>query len=107
MVAALLQVAVTSVVGYGFARYKFRGRMLLVGRVLCTIIGPPQTTMSPMFLKFSNVDVLGIAELTRTIFGMEGQVKLINTPFVMYLPALFGMGIRCVYETGPAPRRRC
>lgn len=94
MVAALLQVAVTSVVGYGFARYKFRGRSLLFGLVLFTIIVPPQTTMIPMFLKFSNFDVLGIAELTRTIFGMEGQVKLINTPFVMYLPALFGMGIR-------------
>ena len=79
MVAALLQVAVTSVVGYGFARYKFRGRSLLFGLVLFTIIVPPQTTMIPMFLKFSNFDVLGIAELTRTIFGMEGQVKLINT----------------------------
>ena len=67
---------------------------MLFGLVLFTIIVPPQTTMIPMFLKFSNFDVLGIAELTRTIFGMEGQVKLINTPFVMYLPALFGMGIR-------------
>ena len=93
-VSAFLQTFVCGVVGYGFARFRFRGRNLLFGLLLFTIIVPPQTTMIPMFLKFSNFDVLGIAELTRTIFGMEGQVKLINTPFVMYLPALFGMGIR-------------
>ncbi len=94
MVAAFLQVLVTSVVGYGFARYKFRGRSILFGLVLFTIIVPPQTTMIPMFLKFSNFDVLGIAHLIRTVFDLEGQIKLINTPFVMYLPAMFGMGLR-------------
>lgn len=94
MVAACLQVLATSVVGYGFARYKFRGRNLLFGLVLFTIIVPPQTTMIPMFLKFSNFDILGIAGLIRNLAGIEGQINLTNTPLVMYLPALFGLGIR-------------
>lgn len=46
MVAALLQVAVTSVVGYGFAGTN-SGAQPLSGLVLFTIIVPPQTTMIP------------------------------------------------------------
>ena len=94
MVGACIQVLVTSIVGYGFARYQFRGRSVLFALVLFTIIVPPQTTMIPMFLKFSSFDVLGIMELVRHLFNPDIQIKLVNTPLVMYLPALFGMGLR-------------
>lgn len=40
---AILQVASSTVVGYGFARFKFPFKKLLFGFVLLTIVIPPQT----------------------------------------------------------------
>ena len=77
LVSALLQVGVTAVVGYGF-----------------TIVVPAQTTIIPVFVGFSNFDVLGIVRLINALTGADIILRLTNTPLVMYLPALFGMGIR-------------
>lgn len=94
MVSALLQVGVTAVVGYGFARFKFRFKKLLFALVLFTIVVPAQTTIIPVFVGFSNFDVLGIVKLINALTGADIILRLTNTPLVMYLPALFGMGIR-------------
>lgn len=58
IVSAVLQIAVTAFVGYGFARFKFKGRGVLFAIALFTIIVPAQTTIIPMFVSFSNFDVL-------------------------------------------------
>lgn len=94
LVSALLQVGVTAVVGYGFARFKFRFKKLLFALVLFTIVVPAQTTIIPVFVGFSNFDVLGIVRLINALTGADIILRLTNTPLVMYLPALFGMGIR-------------
>lgn len=94
MVSALLQVGVTAVVGYGFARFRFRFKKLLFALVLFTIVVPAQTTIIPVFINFSHFDVLGIVKLISALSGTDINLRLTNTPFVMYLPALFGMGIR-------------
>lgn len=94
IVSALLQVAVTAFVGYGFARFKFKGRGVLFAVALFTIIVPAQTTIIPMFISFSNFDVFGIMSLYRLITGSEASISILNTPFAFWLPAIFGMGIR-------------
>lgn len=94
IVSAFLQVAVTAFVGYGFARFKFRGRGVLFAVALFTIIVPAQTTIIPMFVSFSNFDVLGIMKLLRLISGTDTNISILNTPFAFWLPAMFGMGIR-------------
>lgn len=94
MLSALLQIAVTAFVGYGFARYKFKGRNVLFAIALFTIIVPAQTTIIPMFINFSNFNFLGIMNLYRAVSGSSVSVSLLNTPFAFWLPALFGMGIR-------------
>lgn len=94
IISAILQVAVTAFVGYGFARFKFKGRGVLFAIALFTIIVPAQTTIIPMFIQFSNFDFLGTMSLWRLISGTDASVSILNTPFAFWLPAMFGMGIR-------------
>lgn len=94
IVAAFLQVAITAFVGYGFARFEFKGRGILFAVALFTIIVPAQTTIIPMFINFSNFDVLWIMKLYRLITGSDTVISILNTPAAFWLPAMFGMGIR-------------
>ena len=71
IIAAFLQVAITAFVGYGFARFEFKGRGILFAIALFTIIVPAQTTIIPMFINFSNFDVLWIMKLYRLITGSD------------------------------------
>ena len=94
MASALFEVVSTAIIGYGFARFQFHGKKILFGLVLFTIIVPAQTTIIPVFVNFSNFDFFGIISLINQIFNTDISIRLTNTPFVMYLPAIFGMGIR-------------
>src|SRR5207247_2925608 len=46
------QVISSSVVGFGFARFKFRGRSLMFMVMLSTMMLPAQVTMIPVFVLF-------------------------------------------------------
>lgn len=94
-ICALLQTAVCCLTGYGFARFKFKGRNLLFAIVIFTIIVPPSTTLISSYLQFRSFDFGYIFSTLNWVFtGKFEGIRLINTPFVMWLPALFGMGIR-------------
>lgn len=51
--SAVLQTASCAFVGYGFARYRFRGSAALFLLVVFTFIVPPQTIVIPLFIQFS------------------------------------------------------
>jgi multiple sugar transport system permease protein len=72
---SLLQTFVCSLVGYGLARYEFRGKHLLFALILATFIIPPQTTVIPQMLAYRELGLLG-------------------NIFSLILPALFGQGFR-------------
>lgn len=94
-ICAVLQTAVCCVVGYGFARFNFKCRNLLFAVVIFTIIVPPSTTLISSYLQYRSFDFAYIFSALNWVFtgNFEG-IRLLNTPFVMWLPALFGMGIR-------------
>lgn len=75
LIPALLQTASASIIGYGFARFKFPGKKILFMLVLATFIIPPQVTMIPQFLMYKNL-------------------KLIGSVLAYVLPAIFGQGIK-------------
>ncbi|MBQ6661875.1 MAG: carbohydrate ABC transporter permease [Lachnospiraceae bacterium] len=50
----LLQVLSCTLVGYGFARYKFPGKKLLFGCVILMLIVPPSTIITPLYMNFRN-----------------------------------------------------
>ncbi|MCL1988060.1 MAG: carbohydrate ABC transporter permease [Firmicutes bacterium] len=78
---ALLHVVITSLVGYGFARFKFPGSGPLFALVIISIVVPVQTYMVPMFLNF------------RFFLG-SGNINLIGSLWALGLLTLTGVGLR-------------
>ena len=73
--SSCMQVCACAVVGYGFARFNFKGKNLLFALVILTIMVPPQVVYTPTYLFYK-------------------QLTILNTPFVMWLPAVLGVGMR-------------
>lgn len=61
--SGILQVAACTIVGYGFARFKFPLKNFWFGCVLLVIVVPPQTIMSSLYLNFRFFDIFGIIKL--------------------------------------------
>jgi multiple sugar transport system permease protein len=89
-----IQVFICMMVGYGFARFKFREREPLFYLLLFTIIVPIQTIIIPVYVNFRFFDFFGIGRLIGLFTGRQVSVNLLNTPWTFYTLSLFGMGIR-------------
>lgn len=61
---ALLQITVCTLVGYGFARFKFPLKNFWFICVMLVIIIPPQVISTSLYLHFRYFDLLGIFKLT-------------------------------------------
>ena len=57
---AILQTFVCCLIGYGLAKFRFRGNKLIMMLVILTMIVPHQTLQLSMFMQFRYFDVLGI-----------------------------------------------
>lgn len=84
---AVLQTMVCSLVGYGFARFRFKGRELLFLLVVFTIIVPPQTIINSLYMimRFFHIPIYSL---------FAGTVNLLDTPFAFWVQGLMGMGLR-------------
>ena len=70
----ILQVAMSTLVGYGFARFQFPLKKLWFAFVMLIILVPPQTISSSLYLHFSSFDVLGIIKLlTGNTINLRGS----------------------------------
>lgn len=74
-VPTLIQVCTCAIIGYGFARFEFRGKKLMLGILLFSFILPTQVTMMPNYVLFTDL-------------------KLIGSLNAFNLPALLGQGIK-------------
>lgn len=90
LVTTTLQVMSSCVIGYGFARFDFRGRNLLFALVIATFVIPPFTTLVPTFIGFKNFDPLGLIGL----FNGGNGVNLLDTYWPFALMCATGMGYR-------------
>lgn len=89
IICSLLQVVTCSITGYGFARFKFKGRGLLFIIVILQIIVPTQIILIPQFMQFRFFNPLGIVSL------IAGEpLNLTDSPIALYLQAFFVNGIR-------------
>lgn len=75
LVPAIIQTFTCAIVGYGFARYTFPGRGILLALVLFTFLVPPQTIVVPLFVFFS-------------------QLEWTNSYLAFWIPAIFCQGLR-------------
>lgn len=74
LLPAILQTIVTSFIGYGFAKFNFKFKKILLFIVLLTFIVPAQVYLIPRYVIFYKYDLL-------------------KNPLAVILPALFGQGV--------------
>ena len=79
LITAILQVIVSCLVGYGFARFKFKGRNLLFFLVILTLIIPPQTIMLPLYVRFRY---------------FIGNISLLNSFWPLAIMSATGLGLK-------------
>jgi len=86
---SVLQVAMCTLVGYGFARFKFPLKNLWFACVMLIVIIPPQIISTSLHLHFRFFDILGIIKL---ITGSTINLKSSVVPY--YLMSAGCMGLR-------------
>lgn len=93
VVSALIEVITCAFVGYGFARFEFPLKNVWFIGVVLTILVPTQCIMIPLTTQFRYFDFFMLGNIT-SLFGQKITVNLLDTPFALYVPALFASGIR-------------
>lgn len=89
LTVAIIQTAMCTIVGYGFARFKFPGKKLWFGAVFAMIIVPPQAFSSSLVLHFSQFDIFGLIKaITGSTLNLRGNV----VPY--YLMSFTCMGLK-------------
>jgi len=72
---AALQIAVCTLVGYGFARFKFPLKKMWFACVLLLIIIPPQVISNSLYINFKFFDIFGIIRaITGEPLNLRGSV---------------------------------
>lgn len=84
-----IQVFICSMVGYGFARYKFPLKNVLFALVVVMIVIPTHSIMLPLYMTFAKFDFIGLVSLFS-----GSTVNLLGTPVPMYILTAFGCGLR-------------
>ena len=92
LVTAVCQVASSTLVGYGFARYDFPFKKTLFGFVVFTLLVPASTIIIPMYLNFRFFDFAG-----GIVYYLTGQsINLIGSTWSFIL-----LGVTCMgYKNG-------
>lgn len=89
LLCGLLQTFVSCVVGYGFAKYKFKGNKLLFALVIFTMIVPHQTLRLSMRMQFTYFDIYGVLKL---ITG--NTINLSNTYWPLAILSATGLAFK-------------
>lgn len=89
LLVSVLQVFACTLVGYGFARFKFPFKKFWFACVILAIIVPPQTYMSSIYLHFRFFDIFGI------INAISGApINMINKTISYLLLVTTCMGLK-------------
>ncbi len=97
---AILQTFVCCIIGYGFAKFKFKGNKLLFALVIFTMIVPHSTLKLALTLEFRNFDILGIFNFLGggAIEGInildETYIRLTNTYWPLWILSATGLAFK-------------
>lgn len=101
--AALLQTFVCAMIGYGLAKFKFKGNKILFLLVVFSMIIPHQTLQLSLFMKFRYFDVLGIIQFLGggsrwfpqfNITGGTTSINLTNTYIPLAMLSATGLAFK-------------
>lgn len=90
LIVAIPQIVVSSIVAYGFARYKFKFREIWFALVILTLIIPPQMTSISQYLDYRSFNFIGLAN----IFGTNKSVSLLDSYWPLFLSSIFAVGFK-------------
>ena len=85
---SLLQIAVCTIVGYGFARFKFPLKNFWFACVMLVILIPPQVISNSLFIHFRFFDVFGIIKAIR---GEALNLRGLPLPYYMMSAGCMGL----------------
>ena len=85
---AVLQITVCTLVGYGFARFKFPFKKFWFSCVMLVILIPPQTISSSLHLHFRYFDVLGLFKLIK---GETNNLRGSALPYYLMSAGCMGL----------------
>lgn len=89
LIVSVLQITACTLVGYGFARFKFPLKKFWFACVILVIVVPPQTITSSLYLHFRFFDILGISQL------LTGNTINLQNSMLPYLMLCLGcMGLK-------------
>ncbi len=89
LLCAIVQMVVTMVIGYGFAKFKFKGNMILFYCVIFTMVVPHHALRLALFQKFRYFDLFGIIKL-----ATGGTLNLLNTYWPLALLSVGGLAFK-------------
>lgn len=100
LVCGVLQTFVSCLVGYGFAKFKFKGNSLLFLLVIFTMVVPHSTLQLSLFMKFRYFDILGIFNflgggVIDAVNILEStSINFINTNWPLYILSITGLAYK-------------
>ncbi len=89
LICAVSQTFICCMVGYGFAKFKFKGQTFFFLLAVLTIIIPPQTLYLSLYMKFRYFDIFGIFQF----LGL-GSTKLVETILPSTILSITGLGLK-------------
>ena len=92
--SVVLQFCTSALAAYGLARFKFKGRTVLVGMMMLTILVPAIMIIIPQYVLFYKMDFLGILGLVNRLSGVDLRLNLLDTPFAFWIPSALGVGLK-------------
>ena len=90
LVCGGLQMFICAFIGYGFAKFKFKGNNALFLLVIFTMIVPPQMIASSLVQKFAFFDIFGLFNKTGLYDALGMSTGLLNTFVPIILLSLTG-----------------
>lgn len=94
LVCGGLQMFICAFIGYGFAKFKFKGNNALFLLVIFTMIVPPQMIASSLVQKFAFFDIFGLFNKTGLYDALGMSTGLLNTFVPIILLSLTGLAFK-------------
>ncbi len=86
---AIIQTFICSMIGYGLAKFKFKGNTIVFLLVIFTMMVPHSTLQFALFMKFRFFDIYGLIKLLT-----GDSLRLVNSYWPMILLSLTGLGFK-------------
>jgi multiple sugar transport system permease protein len=87
VITSLLSIGLSTFVGYGFAKFKFRGRDILLWGMLGTTLLPFSSVIIPLYLIIRKLGLLDNLWALIVPFALTGQSIFLARQFILTLPS--------------------